>query len=91
MPKNDIKIYNLQGHPITASLVTAFNVPELKKSFVAINNGDLVFSQDSAYNNLDILEIIHEAKNNYYVADVLDEDWEIIQQAMIREFFSKIK
>lgn len=91
MPNNNIRILDINGRPISAELVAAFTIPELKKSFVAINNGDLVFNQDSLYNNLDILEIVQENKNTYYVSDVLDEEWEIIQQGMIREFFSKIK
>lgn len=85
-----ISIINYKGIPQKADLVLAFTC-ENGKNYVAINNGDIVFSQNSAYNNLDILEVVKEDKDEYYVSNVLDEDWEAVQNTMINEFFSKIK
>lgn len=86
-----ISIVNYKGIPQKADLVFAFTCTENGKNYVALNNGDIVFSQSSAYNNLDILEVVKEDKNEYYVSNVLDEDWEAVQNTMINEFFSKIK
>lgn len=84
-------IVNYQGKPIQAELIFAFTCPENGKSYIAINNGDLVFSKNSSYNNLDILEVFSEEQNEYHVSNILDEDWEIIQNTMINEIFAKIK
>lgn len=84
-------IINYQGRPVQADLIFAFTCPENKKSYIAINNSDLVFSQNSSYNNLDILEVVNEEQNEYHVSNVLDEDWEAVQNTMINEIFSKIK
>lgn len=84
-------IINYQEKPIQAELVLAFTCSENSKNYIAINNGDLVFSENSSYNNLDILEVISEDQNEYHVANILDEDWEAVQNTMINEIFAKIK
>ena len=87
----NIKFFDIKGNRIIAELIFAINVPHLNKAFVAINNSDLVFNEESSYNNLDILEIIKEDGNSFYVSDVQDEDWDLVKQSIIDEFLSKIK
>ena len=87
----NINFFDIKGNKINAEFIFALNVPSLNKTFVAINNGDLVFDENSSYNNLDILEITSEDGNSFYISDIEDEDWEIVKQALIDEFFSKIK
>lgn len=86
-----ILFYNYQGKPIKADLVFAFPCKETGKNYIAINNGDLVFSQDSSYNNLDILEVIKEQAGRCYVRNIPEEDWEIVQEAMLNNIFAKIR
>lgn len=87
----NIKFYDNKGNRIMADLVFALNVPSLSKTFVAINNGDLVFNEESSYNNLDILELVKEDGNSFYITDVKDEDWDFVKQTVIDELLSKIK
>ena len=87
----NIRFFDIKGNRIIAELIFAINVPSLNKAFVAINNSDLVFNEESSYNNLDILEIIKEDGNSFYVSDVQDEDWDLVKQSIIDEFLSKIK
>ena len=84
-------IINYQGKSIEAELILAFTCKQNGKNYIAINNGDLVFSKNSSYNNLDILEVISEDNNEYHVSNILDEDWEAVQNTMITEIFAKIK
>lgn len=86
-----ILFYNYQGKPIKADLVFAFPCKETGKNYIAINNGDLVFSQDSSYNNLDILEVIKEQAGRCYVRNISEQDWEIVQEAMLNNIFAKIR
>ena len=86
-----ISILNHLGNPIQANLICAFTCPETGKNYVAIDNGDIVFSENSSYNNLDILEIIKEEKNEYTVSNISEKDWEAVQKTLIEEIFSKIK
>ena len=86
-----ISIFNYKGNPVKADLVFAFTCPETGKNYIAINNSDLVFSENSSYNNLDILEITKEDNQEYFVSDISDSEWEAVQNIMIQEIFSKIK
>lgn len=86
-----IQIYNSDGKLIQADLIFAFTNPENGKEYVAINNGDMVFSGNSSYNNLDILEIIANNQNLYRVSNIPDEDWEDVKDIMLKEIFAKIK
>lgn len=83
--------YNHLGKPIKADLVLAFSCAETGKNYIALNNGDLVFSEDSSYNNLDILEIVKEVNGKFVVSNIPDEDWEAVKQTLIDEVFAKIK
>jgi len=87
----NIRFFNIKGQRINADFVFALTVPELNKTFVALNNSDLVFSDDSSYNNIDILELVKEDGNNFYITDIKDEDWDLVKQTVIDELLSKIK
>lgn len=86
-----ISIFNYQGKPIQATLIIAFTCSENGKNYIVLNNENFVFSENSSYNNLDILEVIKEDNNVYTVTNISDNDWEAIQKTMIEEIFSKIK
>ena len=86
-----ISIFNYRGNAIKAEFVFSFTCPETGKNYIAINNSELVFSENSSYNNLDILEITKEENQEYFVTDIPDKDWEANQNTMIQEIFSKIK
>lgn len=88
---DNISFFDTKGNRIMADFVFAINVPQLNKTFVAINNGDLVFDENSSYNNLDILELTNENGNYFYLSDIQEEDWDDVKQALIDELFSKIK
>lgn len=87
----NIRFFDMKGNRIKAEFIFALTVPNLNKTFVALNNSDLVFNEESSYNNLDILELIKEDGNNFYITDVKDEDWELVKQAITDELLSKIK
>lgn len=87
----NIRFFNIKGQRVNADFIFALTVPKLNKTYVALNNGDLVFSEESSYNNLDILELVKEDGNNFYVTDTKDEDWDLVKQAVIDELLSKIK
>lgn len=88
---DNIEFFDKNGNRMIAEFILALQIPSLNKTFVAINNGDLIFDETSSYNNLDILELTNEDGNSFYVSDVQEEDWEIVKQAFIDELFSKIK
>lgn len=87
----NIRFFDIKGNRVQADFIFACTVPDLNKTYVALNNNDLVFDENSAYNNLDILELVKEDGNNFYITDVKDEDWEAVKQTIIDEFLSKIK
>ena len=87
----NIRFFNIKGQRINADFIFALTVPELNKTFVGLNNSDLVFSDDSSYNNIDILELVKEDGNNFYITDIKDEDWDLVKQTVINELLSKIK
>lgn len=87
----NIRFFDMKGNRIKAEFIFAINVPELNKTFVALNNGDLVFNEESSYNNLDVLELIKEDGNNFYITDIKEEDWELVQKAITDELLSKIQ
>lgn len=87
----NIRFFDIKGQRIKADFIFALTVPELNKTYIALNNGDLVFSEKSSYNNLDILELVKEDGNNFYVTDVKEQDWDLVRQAIIDELLSKIK
>lgn len=89
----DIKILikDEKGNTIHADVVAVFTCAKNNKEYVALNNGDLVFSQDSSYNNLDILEIIKEENNTFFVSNIPDNEWDAVKDTLINEIFAKIK
>ena len=86
-----ILFYNYQGKPIKADLVFAFTCKETNKNYIVVNNSDLVFSENSSYNNLDILEVIKEQADRCYVTNVLDSQWNVVQEYMLNEIFATLK
>lgn len=89
----DIKILikDEKGNTIHADVVAVFTCAENNKEYVALNNGDLVFSKDSSYNNLDILEVIKEENNTFFVSNIPDNEWDAVKDTLINEIFAKIK
>jgi uncharacterized protein YrzB (UPF0473 family) len=86
-----ISIFDYKGNPKKANLIIAFSSTETNKNYVVIDNEDLVFSENSSFNNLDVLEVVKEENNEYYLSNIPDSDWDAVQNTMIKEIFSKIK
>lgn len=84
-------IKDKNGHIVSAELVIAFFSDETKKNYVALNNHDSVFSENSSYNNLDVFEIIKEENNVFYVSNISDNEWEIVKDTLIKKILSKIQ
>lgn len=83
-------IKDIKGNPISAKLILVFFSEETQKHYVVLNNDSKIFSEDSSYNNLDVLEIVKEEKKSIYVSDIPDNEWQTVNETMIREIFSKI-
>jgi hypothetical protein len=75
-----IPIFDYRGSPIKANLIAAFTSPETHKTYVIIDNSDLVFSENSSFNNLDVLEVVKEERNEYYLSNIPDSDWDGVQK-----------
>lgn len=85
-----VVIKDIKGNIVSGEFVLSFFSEETKKNYVVLNNSDLVFSQESSYNNLEVFEITKEENDIFYISDILDSEWEIIQNTMLKEIFSKI-
>lgn len=85
-----ILITDIKGNIISSEFIASFFSDETKKTYVVLNNSSKVFSEDSSYNNLDVFEITKEENNVFYVSDIPENEWQIVQDTMLREFFSKI-
>lgn len=86
----NIIIKNEKGNIVSAEFILSFYSDETKKNYIVLNNSELVFTKESTYNNLEVFEITKEDDDVFYISDILDEEWEIIQNLMIKEIFSKI-
>lgn len=84
----NIKVRDLKGNLVQATFVFSFICNENQKKYIALNNEDLVFSQDSAYNNLDIFEITREDGNSFYISDIQEEDWPSVEETLKKEILS---
>lgn len=85
-----ILITDIKGNIISSEFIVSFYSDETKKTYIVLNNSDKVFSENSSYNNLDVFEIIKEENNIFYVSDIPENEWQIVQDTMLKEFFSKI-
>ncbi len=84
------KIVNSKGEKIDMDLIFSFTCKENGKNYVAINNNDEIFEQNSRYANLDILEIVKVTTKAIYVTDIPTEDWEAVKKALQYNVFSKM-
>lgn len=87
---NKILITDIKGNIISSEFIVSFYSDETKKTYIVLNNSDKVFSENSSYNNLDVFEITKEENNIFYVSDIPENEWQIVQDTMLKEFFSKI-
>ena len=85
-----ILITDIKGNAISSEFIVSFFSDETKKTHIVLNHSNKVFSENSSYNNLDIFEIIKEENNIFYVSDIPENEWKIVQDTMLKEFFSKI-
>lgn len=85
-----IRIMNPQGELLNMELLFSFNVKETGKNYVAINNHNEIFENNSRYANLDLLEIIQEKSNTIYVSNIPDKEWPAVKKALQFDVFSKM-
>lgn len=85
-----ILITDKKGNLVSAEFILAFHSDETQKTYVVLNNSDIIFNKDSSYNNLEVFEIIKEEHNIFYIADIPDNEWQTVQNTMIKELFSQI-
>ena len=86
----DIRIFNIDKERLDMDLIFSFTCQETGKNYVAINNNDDIFEQNSRYANLDILEIIKEKGNTVYVSDIPDDEWDLVKKAPQFKVFAKM-
>lgn len=86
----NILIKDIKGNKIAAKFVLAFNSTKTQKTYIVLDNSDIVFSNESSYNNLDVFEVNREENNIYYVSDIPDSEWNDVKENLIEAFFSKI-
>ena len=79
------------GNVIEANFVLAFICEETNKTYVAIDYQKQIFEPNSNYNNLDILEVVKEARNGLVLSDISDEEWPIVKKALQFKIFANIK
>lgn len=87
---NQVKIINAKKEVLDMELIFSFTCKENGKNYVAINNKDEIFENNSRYANLDILEIIQEKSNAIVVSDIPDSDWDIVKHALQYNVFAKM-
>jgi hypothetical protein len=86
-----ITVKDDQGNVIEANFVLAFLCEETNKTYVAIDYQKQIFERNSNYNNLDILEVVKEARNGLVLSDIPDEEWPVVKKALQFKIFANIK
>lgn len=85
-----IRIFNIDKQLQNMEIIFSFTCNENGKNYVAINNKNYIFEDNSRYANLDILEIVKEKGSTIYVSDIPDEEWDIVKKALQFKVFSKL-
>ncbi len=85
-----IRIFNTDKQLQNMEVIFSFTCTENGKNYVAINNKNYIFEDNSRYANLDILEIIKEKGNTIYISDIPDEDWDTVKKALQFKVFAKL-
>lgn len=87
---NNFKIYNMDKERMNMNLIFSFFCKENNKTYVALENADSIFEDNSSYANIDVLELIKSAKNTIYVSKIPDDEWLLVKQTIQHKVFSKI-
>lgn len=87
---NNFKIYNIDKERVNMDLIFSFFCKENNKTYVALENGDSIFEENSSYSNVDILEVIKNVKNTIYVSKIPDDEWPLVKSTIQHKVFAKI-
>lgn len=86
-----IRVKDDQGNVIDANFILAFHCEETNKTYVAIDYQKQIFEKNSNYNNLDILEVLKEARDGLVLTDIPEEEWPHVKKALQFKIFANIK
>lgn len=86
-----ITVKDSEGNVIEANFILAFTCDDTHKTYVAIDYQKEIFEKNSSYNNLDILEVLKEAKDGLVLTDISDEEWPLVKKALQYKIFANIK
>lgn len=88
---DNIYISDTQGNEVDAKLVFSFFCTETQKKYIAIDYQKQIFEKNSKYSNLDILEVVKEAKNRVLVTNIDENEWDTVKKALQFKIFATIK
>lgn len=88
---DNIYITDMQGNELNARLVFSFICPETQKKYIAIDYNKQIFEKNSKYNNLDILEVVKEARNKVLVTNINEAEWDTVKKSLQYKIFAAIK
>ena len=82
---------DIDNNELNLKFVASFFCSQTKKSYVIIDNQEKIFSSNSSYNNLDVLEIESFSGKDIKLKEIPEEEWEIVKNFMYENIFGKIK
>lgn len=88
---DNIYITDMHGNEINAKLIFSFICTETQKKYIAIDYQKQIFEKNSKYSNLDILEVVKEAKNKVLVTNINEDEWDTVKKSLQYKIFSAIK
>ncbi len=88
---NDIYISDMHGNEVNAKLIFSFICPETQKKYIAIDYKKQIFEKNSKYNNLDILEVVKEARNKVLVTNINENEWDIVRDSLQNRIFATLE
>ncbi len=77
--------------PADLEVVLSFICPHTKKSYVLVKNKTKIFSANSKYENLDIMEISSHTGNNLTLRAVASNEWDIVKDFFYKNICGRIK
>ena len=86
-----IRVKDDQGNVIDANFILAFHCEETNKTYVAIDYQKQIFEKNSNYNNLDILEVLKEARDGLVLTDIPEEEWPHVKKLCNLKYLQILK
>lgn len=88
---NNFLFLDTDNNELNLKLIASFFCSQTKKSYVIIDNQEKIFSSNSSYNNLDVLEIASFSGKDIKLKEIQDDEWEIVKNFIYENIFGKIK